>query len=132
VYYASYNLKEFVATALGNNTAFREMANNMTYLRSDMSLLEKVAEFIQKMISRVATQFEIKPDTIAMAAIQDSLALIEATGGGKTSKPITKITGDSMIAIMEELKNYDLTENDVSLKNKFEEEFKVPEEIKCK
>jgi len=84
IYYPTVNLKEFVATALGNNKEFKAVAGDMQYLETKGSILRKFGHFISQLIKRIGKTEGIKEDSIALQAIARSLDLVEIAS--KTKK----------------------------------------------
>lgn len=78
VYYPTVNLKEFIATALGNNKEFKKVAGNMEYLQTSGSILKKFGHFISELIKRIGKTEGIKENTIALQAISRSIDVIES------------------------------------------------------
>lgn len=78
IYYPTVNLKEFIATALGNNKEFKEVAGKMEYLKSESSIMKKFGHFINQLIKRISKTEGIPENSIALQAISKSLSIIES------------------------------------------------------
>ena len=78
VYYPTVNLKEFIATTLGNNKQFKEVAGQMEYLETGGSILKKFGSFVSQLIKRIGKTEGIQENTIALQAISKSFDLIES------------------------------------------------------
>lgn len=83
VYYPTVNLKEFIATTLGNNKEFKKVAGKMEYLSTKGSILKKFGHFITQLIKRIAKIEGIAENSIALQAISKSVDVIESINTSK-------------------------------------------------
>lgn len=77
-YYAATSIFEFIATTLGNNKEFLQETKSMEYLASGTSLLSKFGHFIKQVLKRLGNQLGIEENTVALQAIENSFAVLEA------------------------------------------------------
>jgi hypothetical protein len=78
IYYPAVNLKEFIATSLGNNKAFKETARKMPYLETGGSILRKFGSLITQLIKRIGKNEGIEENTVALQAMARSFDFIES------------------------------------------------------
>tara|TARA_R110000772_G_scaffold141422_2_gene251076 strand:- start:849 stop:2474 length:1626 start_codon:yes stop_codon:yes gene_type:complete len=92
VFYPSTNLKELIATSLGNNEIFKEVAGKMTYLESDSSIVQKIAQFITDLVKRISITEGIPENSIALQALKLSFSVVETSykQEQETKKPVEK------------------------------------------
>lgn len=105
IYYPSVNLKEFIATSLGNNKEFKQVAGKMEYLETGGSILKKFGSFITQLIKRIGKTEGIQENTIALQAISKSMELIESIKKSNDSKkPVEsnpEISNEEMKSLIE-------------------------------
>ncbi len=94
IYYAGYNIKEFIAVAL-TSVEFQNEMNKVPYSGSNKSFMDKILDAIMKIVDTIYP--ELKKDTMAHEAISKSIRFIaEEQGNKKTSKTIKLLTGEDL------------------------------------
>lgn len=94
IYYAGYNIKEFMAVAL-TSVEFQNEMNKVPYSGSNKSFMNKILDAIMKIVDTIYP--ELKKDTVAHEAISKSMRfIIEEQGNKKTSKTIKLLTGEDL------------------------------------
>ncbi len=78
LFYASVNLKEFLATNLGNNRELKSVLKNIPYLSPKKSILTKFGEAIANLVKKIAKTEGIKENSAALKAIEASFKVIES------------------------------------------------------
>jgi hypothetical protein len=94
IYYAGYNIKEFIAVAL-TSVEFQNEMSKVPYLQSGRTFIDKILDAIMKIVDTVYP--ELKKDTMAYEAISESMRFIaEEQGNKKASKTIKLLTGEDL------------------------------------
>ena len=94
IYYAGYNIKEFMAVAL-TSVDFQNEMNKVAYPGTSKNFIEKILETIMKIVDTIYP--ELKKDTVAYEAISKSMRFIaEEQGNKKASKTIKLLTGEDL------------------------------------
>ena len=75
-FYATVDVKEFVATVLGNSKGFRKEAWNMTYSKTNESITKRFNKFIVDLFSRLGKSKDIDT-SILEGALYASLESVE-------------------------------------------------------
>ena len=110
LYYPTVNLKEFMATALGNNKEFKAKAKNMPYLKSGDTVLRKFGHFISNFVKRLGKAENIGENTVALQAMTLSMEIVESANKGKKAEkaPVEgdpDVRAEEMRALMEHYKD---------------------------
>lgn len=110
VYYPTVNLKEFIATTLGNNKEFKSVAGKMEYLETKGSLLKKFGHFVNQLIKRIGKTEGIQENTVALQAISRSIDLIESIKKPKVEEQISvekapQLSKEEILALNTQYKN---------------------------
>lgn len=104
VFYPTYNLKEFMATALGNNDMFLEEASNFSYKKSGDNIIAKFAKLIVNLLNRVAKNNQQESNMAAEALLQ-TLNTLEVLNPVSTKRMNSKLEPEMTEADMKSLES---------------------------
>ena len=76
LFYPTINMKEFIATVLGNNEHFLEEAGQMKYLKSDLTIVQKFGKIVVDLLNKLKELSGLEHN-LAEEAIIQSLNIIE-------------------------------------------------------
>jgi hypothetical protein len=94
IYYAGYNIREFLAMAL-TSVEFQNEMNKVAYPGSSKNFMEKLLEAIMKIVDTIYP--ELKKDTLAYEAVSKSMRfVVEEQAAKKSLKSIKLLTGEDL------------------------------------
>jgi hypothetical protein len=94
IYYAGYNIREFLAMAL-TSVEFQNEMNKVAYPGSSKNFMEKLLEAIMKIVNTIYP--ELKKDTLAYEAVSKSMRfVVEEQAARKSLKTIRLLTGEDL------------------------------------
>lgn len=94
IYYAGYNIKEFMAVAL-TSVEFQSEMNKIAYPGSTKNFLEKILEAIMQIVDSVYP--ELKQDTLAHEAVSKAMRfIVEEHTNKNSSKTVRLHTGEDL------------------------------------
>ncbi len=104
-FYPLINLKEFVATALGNNEDFLKALDKITYLKTEKSFYNKFLEVINSILNKIIKDRGLTEGSLAVETLKASLNLVQRTPikfrsyarVEATQKKVTKKTHDKLV-----------------------------------
>jgi hypothetical protein len=112
IYYAGYNIREFLAMAL-TSVEFQNEMNKVAYPGSSKNFMEKLLEAIMKIVDTIYP--ELKQDTLAYEAVSKSMRfVVEEQAARKSLKTIKLLTGEDLSLVNLSENQLGLTQIDTS------------------
>jgi hypothetical protein len=112
IYYAGYNIREFLAMAL-TSTDFQNEMNKIAYPGSSKNFVEKILEAIMTIVDTIYP--ELKQDTLAYEAVSKSMRfVVEEQAARKSLKTIKLLTGEDLSLVNLSENQLGLTQIDTS------------------
>lgn len=97
IYYAGYNIKEFMALAL-TSVEFQNEMSKIPYLQSGKSFIDKILDTIMRIVDSVYP--ELKKDTLAYEAINKSMRFIVEEHTNKSSSKMVKLLSGEDLSLL--------------------------------